>query len=250
MECEDATAHIAAYLAGSLPRRRGRGASSPCGGVRRMPRHADEDVAAAGTNPSCGVRRGACRLQGWARRPSAKHSPASRCATCHFSGQSCSWICRRRFVSDRAVCTTCDQPRSSHRRLMADSRSPDASLHTKADAPSAKDRAPDLWIVHSREHDHFYLGVRLRDLTAGLQSVDVLEVHVEYIHVRLESSGCLQQCSAVGDASQPSSPVPATGRRLSLRRGGRPQVTRGVASTTLTSMDGVRERAFEHIRNP
>ena len=26
-----------------------------------------------------------------------------RCATCHLSGQSCSWICRRRFIADRAV---------------------------------------------------------------------------------------------------------------------------------------------------
>ena len=54
-----------------------RRASNPCGRLRPMPRQADGDVASAGTNPSCGVRRGACRLPGWARRPSAKHSPAS-----------------------------------------------------------------------------------------------------------------------------------------------------------------------------
>ena len=55
-----------------------RRASNSRGGLRRMLRQADRDVAAAGTNPSGGLRRGACWLPGCARRPSAKHSPASQ----------------------------------------------------------------------------------------------------------------------------------------------------------------------------
>ena len=61
---------------GISARRGARGAPHACGGLRHMPRQADGDLAAAGTNPSCGVRRGACRLPGWTRRPSAKHSQA------------------------------------------------------------------------------------------------------------------------------------------------------------------------------
>ena len=37
--------------------------------------------------------------------------------------------------------------------------------------------------------------------TAGVQSVDVREVHVEHNHVRLESLRCLEQCAAVSDCS-------------------------------------------------
>ena len=76
MECQDATAQIADYLAGSLPVEEVDALLTHAAACAAMPRQADGDVASAGTNPSCGVRRGACRLPGWARRPSAKHSPA------------------------------------------------------------------------------------------------------------------------------------------------------------------------------
>ena len=59
----------------------------------------------------------------------------------------------------------------------------------------------DVRVAHGREQDDPYLRVRVRDLTARLESVDVREIQVEHNHVRLESLGGLQQITAVGDRS-------------------------------------------------
>jgi hypothetical protein len=97
MECQDGTAHLGDYLAGSLP-------------VEEV----DALLAHAAT---CAV----CRDKLIASEPGSRFDAVladyqeelgggprnirrlSRCATCHFPGQSCSWICRRRFTERRAV---------------------------------------------------------------------------------------------------------------------------------------------------
>jgi hypothetical protein len=97
MECHDAAPHIADYLGGSLP---------------------VEEVEALLIHVAACA---ACREQLMASGLSAMRSrfdavlaeyqdgvggrprnirPLSRCATCHYPGQSCSWICRRRFTAD------------------------------------------------------------------------------------------------------------------------------------------------------
>ena len=85
---------------------------------------------------------------------------------------------------------------------MVESRSPaSASLDTNAEAPAARDLFRDGRIGHRREHDDSDLRVRLRNLTARVQSVEVREVHVEHDHVGLEPLRCLEQEPAVGDGS-------------------------------------------------
>ena len=102
MECLDATAHVPDYLAGSLPVE-DRGASHPCGGWRRV---RDTLTAAeerwAPDLPAMRRRFDAVladyRDELGGRPQNIRRLP--RCATCHFPGQSCSWICRRRFTAD------------------------------------------------------------------------------------------------------------------------------------------------------
>ena len=97
MECQDATAYLADYLAGSLP---------------------VEEVDALLTHAAACA---ACRDKLIASEPGSRFDAVladyqeelggrprnsrrlSRCATCHFPGQSCSWICRSRFIADRTV---------------------------------------------------------------------------------------------------------------------------------------------------
>ena len=102
MECQDATAQIADYLAGCLPVEELDGllthaaACAPCRDkltetwrqLGRIP-PAEFDAVLAGYK------------DGLSHRPRNIRPP--RCATCHLSGQSCSWICRRRFIDGRAV---------------------------------------------------------------------------------------------------------------------------------------------------
>ena len=98
MECEDATARIAEYLVGSLRVEELEGLlthAAACAACRdkltetwrqlgRIP-PAEFDAVLAGYQDGLGGRPRNIR-------------PPPRCATCHLSGQSCSWICRRRFT--------------------------------------------------------------------------------------------------------------------------------------------------------
>ena len=100
MECQDATARIAEYLVGSLRVEELEGLlthAAACATCRdkltetwrqlgRIP-PAEFDAVLAGYQDGLGG------------RPRNIRRP-SRCATCHLPGQSCSWICRRRFTSD------------------------------------------------------------------------------------------------------------------------------------------------------
>ncbi len=56
-------------------------------------------------------------------------------------------------------------------------------------------------IDRGREDNDLQLRVRLHDLTARLQSMDLREVDVEHKHVGLEPLNGLQQRAAVGDAA-------------------------------------------------
>ena len=98
MECQDATACIAEYLVGSLRVEEFEGLlmhSADCatcrdkltGAWRQLGRisPAEFDTVLAGYK------------DGISLRPRNTRPP--RCATCHLSGQSCSWICRRRFIA-------------------------------------------------------------------------------------------------------------------------------------------------------
>jgi len=97
MECQDGTAQIADYLAGSLPVEEFDGllthaaACAPCRDKltetwRQLGRIPPEefDAVLAGYQ------------DGLSHRPRNIRPP--RCATCSFPGQSCSWICRVRFL--------------------------------------------------------------------------------------------------------------------------------------------------------
>jgi hypothetical protein len=102
MECRDATTRIAEYLVGSLRVEELEGLlthAAACSTCRdkltetwrqlgRIP-PAEFDAVLAGYN------------DGLSRHPRNIRPP--RCATCHLAGQSCSWICRRRFIVGRAV---------------------------------------------------------------------------------------------------------------------------------------------------
>ena len=101
MECQDATAHIADYLAGSLPVEELEALlthAAACAACRNKLTVAEE------TAPHLAAMRRrfdtvvAGYQDGLGGRPRNIRPP--RCATCHFPGQSCSWICRRRFTAD------------------------------------------------------------------------------------------------------------------------------------------------------
>jgi hypothetical protein len=98
MECPDAAARIGEYLVGSLRVEEFEGLlmhSAACATCRdkltetwrqlgRIPPSEFEAVL-AGYKDAPGDRPRSIR--------------PSRCATCHLAGQSCSWICRRRFIA-------------------------------------------------------------------------------------------------------------------------------------------------------
>ena len=98
MECQDAAVRIAEYLVGSLRVEEFEGLlmhAADCATCRdklteawrqlgRIP-PAEFDAVLAGYQ------------DGLSHRPRNIHP--LRCATCHLSGQSCSWICRRRFIA-------------------------------------------------------------------------------------------------------------------------------------------------------
>ena len=98
VECQDATARIAEYLVGSLRVEELEGLlthAAACATCRdkltetwrqlgRIP-PVEFDAVLAGYQDGLGGRPRNIR-------------PPLRCATCHLSGQSCSWICRRRFT--------------------------------------------------------------------------------------------------------------------------------------------------------
>jgi hypothetical protein len=106
MECQDATAHIADYLVGSLPLEE----------LDALLTHAAACAACRDTLTAAEVKRKQLGLippdlaamrkrfdavlagyeDGLGSRPQ-NIRPPFRCATCSFSGQSCSWICRARF---------------------------------------------------------------------------------------------------------------------------------------------------------
>ena len=77
--------------------RRSRCTSNACGRLRRLPRQADRflspgarfDAVLADYQQELAAVRNICRF--------------SRCTTCHYAGQSCSWICRRRFTERCAI---------------------------------------------------------------------------------------------------------------------------------------------------
>ena len=100
MDCQDVAAHVADYLAGSLP----------VNELEALLTHAavcvacrDKLTAAGETLQQSAMRRRfdavvADYQDGRGGQPRNRRLP--RCATCHFPGQSCSWICRRRFTAD------------------------------------------------------------------------------------------------------------------------------------------------------
>src|SRR6478609_2078086 len=103
MECQNATMHIADYLAGSLPVEKLDGLLTHAAACiacrdkltetwRQLGRILPEDFDAVLADYQD-------RLGG--RQKNTRR--LSRCATCHLPGQSCSWICRRRFTDDGAV---------------------------------------------------------------------------------------------------------------------------------------------------
>ena len=112
MECQDATAHIADYLAGSLPVEDLEALlthAAACAACRDTLTAAEETSQQLGRIPPPALREMRRRFNavladyqdGLDGRPRNTRLP--RCATCSFPGQSCSWICRRRFIAGRAV---------------------------------------------------------------------------------------------------------------------------------------------------
>ena len=105
MECQEATAHMADYLAGSLPVEALETLlthAAACAACRDTLTAAEETVAT--DLPAMRRRFNAVLAEyqdGLGGRPRNTRLP--RCATCSFPGQSCSWLCRRRFIADRAV---------------------------------------------------------------------------------------------------------------------------------------------------
>ena len=96
MECQDATAHLADYLAGSLPIEE----------VEELLTHTAACAACRETLMASDVPAMRSRFEAvladYQEGPGGRSQNIrrrSRCATCHFPGQSCSWICPRRFTS-------------------------------------------------------------------------------------------------------------------------------------------------------
>jgi hypothetical protein len=114
MECQDVAGHIADYLAGSLPVEdleallTHAAACAACGDRLTTAEETRQQLGRIppGTPDLTSMRRRfnavlADYQDGVGGRPRNIRLP--RCATCSFPGQSCSWICRRRFIADRAV---------------------------------------------------------------------------------------------------------------------------------------------------
>jgi hypothetical protein len=109
MECKDATAHIADYLAGSLLLEELEALlthAAACAACRDTLTAAEMKCQQLGLIPPVAPDLAAMRRrfdavlagyeEGLGSRP-RNIRPPFRCATCSFSGQSCSWICRARF---------------------------------------------------------------------------------------------------------------------------------------------------------
>ena len=102
MECQDVTAHVAEYLAGSLPVEEleailiHAAACAACRATLTVAEEVAPDLTAM-------RRRFDAVLADYREGPGGgqrNSRPLLRCATCHFPGQSCSWICRHRFTAD------------------------------------------------------------------------------------------------------------------------------------------------------
>ena len=103
MECPDAKAHIAEYLAGSLPVEELDGLLTHAAACAACRDKLTETWRQLGRIPSVEFDTVLAGYQdGLGDRP-RNIRPPSRCATCHLPGQSCSWICRRRFTAASAV---------------------------------------------------------------------------------------------------------------------------------------------------
>jgi hypothetical protein len=109
MECQDTTANIADYLAGSLPVEVLEALlthAAACTGCSENLTAAEETWQEPGRIRSVSPDLPAMRRRfnavlaeyndGLGGRPRNIRPP--RCATCSFPGQSCSWICRVRFL--------------------------------------------------------------------------------------------------------------------------------------------------------
>jgi hypothetical protein len=109
MECQDATAHTADYLAGSLAVEELEALlthAAACAACRDKLTAAEETWQQPGQIPPGfpdlrAMRRRfeavlALYQDGLGGRPRNTRLP--RCATCSFPGQSCSWMCRLRFL--------------------------------------------------------------------------------------------------------------------------------------------------------
>ena len=98
MECQDATARIAEYLVGSLRVEELEGLLTHAAACATCRDKLTETWRQLGRIPPAEFD---AVLAGYKDGPS--HRPRNirppRCATCHLSGQSCSWICRRRFIA-------------------------------------------------------------------------------------------------------------------------------------------------------
>ena len=102
MECQDATARIAEYLVGSLRVEELEGLLTHAAACATCRDKLTETWRQLGRIPPAEFDAVLADYQeGLGGRPRNIRPP--RCATCHLSGQSCSWICRRRFIAGRAV---------------------------------------------------------------------------------------------------------------------------------------------------
>ena len=111
MECQDVATRTADYLAGSLPVEEFEALlthAADCTACRDKLTAAAERWQQQGRIPPVAPEVPAMRAfdaviagdqDELVGRP-RNIRPPSRCATCNLSGQSCSWICRRRFTAD------------------------------------------------------------------------------------------------------------------------------------------------------
>ena len=112
MECQDTTAHIADYVVGSLSVEELEALlthASACAACSDKLTAAEETCHELGPIPPVApdlpaMRRshdvGLASYQDGLGGGTRKIRPLSRCASCHLPGQSCSWMCRRRFTAD------------------------------------------------------------------------------------------------------------------------------------------------------
>jgi len=106
MECQDVSSYIADYLAGSLPIEELEALlthAAACATCSDKLTAAEETGQQPGRIPSGALDLPAMRRQFNAvlaehqKEHGGRPRRLSRCATCSFPGQSCSWICRVRF---------------------------------------------------------------------------------------------------------------------------------------------------------